>query len=134
MSLYLGDRICEFLISTGGAYKELTGDIQRNVFHALGSKQYVMKEDETGIVYFVSYWKVRPEEIVDVADRVHPQDITHGSVMYVSEAGNKGGKKAMAEIITRLREQATGLKGLFWHRPAKADKVYYFPSQRGKGA
>lgn len=133
-ALALGDRICTFLLSCGGAYRQLTGEIQHNVFFALGSRQYVMKEVDGEIVYFVSYWRVRPEDVEGVMERVKPQDLTDGTVMYVSEAGNKGGKQGMAEIIKRLRGQGVGLQGLFWHRPAKQDQVYHFPSQRGKEA
>lgn len=132
--LELGDRICHFLVQCGGAYHKLTPEIQFNVFHALGSQQYVLKEDADGIVYFASYWRVRPEDMVDVVDRIKPGDLKNGTVMYVSEAASRGGMADMAEIVRRLRDQAVGLHGLFWHRPGKKDAIYYFPSQRGREA
>jgi hypothetical protein len=132
--LQLGDRICAFLLSCGGSYKRMTGEVQENVFYSLGSGQYVMKEESGEIVYFASYWKIQPQDVEGVMARIKPVDLSHGTVMYVTEAGNKDGKRGMAEIIKRLREQAEGMKGLFWHRPAKKDKVYHFPSQRGKEA
>jgi hypothetical protein len=130
--LALGDRICAFLISCGGAYKELTGELQGNVFYSLGSGQYVIGITGGKIVYFASYWRVRPEDVEGVMERIKPLELSTGSVMYVSEVGNKAGKRGMAEIVKRLRAQAKGLKGLFWHRVAKQDRVYYFPSQQGE--
>jgi hypothetical protein len=38
----------------------------------------------------------------------------------------------MADIIARVRELVPQAEGAFWHRPAKGDRLYYFPLQRGK--
>lgn len=130
-ALTLGDRICDFLVSCGGPYKRVTGTMQLNVADALGSQQYVMREENGEIVYFAAYWRVRREDVEGVMDRVKPLELATGSVMYVSEAGNKGGPAAMAEIVKRLRKQAPWGRGLFWHRAAKHDQVQHFPSQRG---
>lgn len=130
--LALGDRVCDFLLSCGGAYKKLTGELQENVFYSLGSGQYVIGITGGKIIYFASYWKVRPEDVEGVMERVKPLDLSAGTVMYISEAGNKAGKRGMTEIVKRLRGQAQGMKGLFWHRPCKQDQIYYFPSQKGR--
>lgn len=127
----LADRIYGFLTSCGGTYENITAEAEWNILFALGSGQYVLKEENGEIVYFVSYWKVRQEDVDGVMERVKPLELKTGNVMYISEAGNKLGKKGMAEIIKRLREQAVGMQGLFWHRPAKDDQVFHFPSQKG---
>ena len=124
-------RICNFLHSFGGVYENITPNVEKSILQALASGNYVMKEDERGILYFASYWRVHPEDVEKIKHRQTPTDIRRGSVVYVSEAGNRMGKPGMAEIVRRLREQAVGMKGLFWHRPAKGDKVYHFPSQKG---
>jgi hypothetical protein len=132
MSLELGDRICDFLLSCGGAYQVLTGELQTNVFYALGSRQYVLKEENGEIVYFASWWMIQPEDVEGVMERVKPLDISHGSTVYVSECGNKKGRKGMAEMIGAIRGKVGRVDGAFWHRPAKADKIYHFPRQTGK--
>ena len=105
-------------------YGPLQAPAVYNIFWALGTGHYVWKEDE----YFACYWCIHPEDVDDVKDRIKPLDITHGTVMYVAEAASRVG---LGEVIKALRKQAVGMKGLFWHRPAKKDKVYNFPSQQG---
>lgn len=128
----LCDRICDFLISCGGAYKRLTGEMQWNVLHALGTRQFVMKEKDGEILYFASFWKIQPGAVQSVLSRIKPADLIYGSVVYVSEAANKGRRKDLAEMITGIRKQAGNAQGVLWHRPAKADKAYYFTRQKGK--
>lgn len=130
----LGDRICAFILSCGGAYTGLNAEIERSVFYALGSNQYILKEDNGEIIYFASYWKIHQADVQAVMGRVLPGDVSHGSVLYVTEAACRGGRKETAEMIRRLREQAAPFHGAFWHRPAKADQIYHFPRQRGKEA
>lgn len=122
--LELGNQICDFLQEQGGPYETLSPEVVYNVFWSLATGHYIW-EPET---YFVCYWCIRPEDVAAVQERVKPLDITHGTVMYVAEAASKIG---LAEPIRALRRKAVGMKGVFWHRPAKADKVYNFPSQRG---
>lgn len=117
----LGDEICDFMEEM---YGKLQAEVVYNIFWSLGTGHYVWKPGE----YFACYWCVQPEDVPDVRARIKPLDITHGSVMYVAEAASKVG---LAEVVKRLRKQAVGMKGLFWHRPAKQDKVYNFPSQQG---
>lgn len=130
--LAYGDRICDFLVKSGGAYKRLTGDIQLNVFHALGSRQYVIKEENGEIVYFACYWKVHKEDLESVMERMRPPDISHGTVIYVAEAGNTGGRRGMTDMIRSLRAAMPEFKGALWHRPTKEDHVYNFQRQRGE--
>lgn len=117
----MGDQICDFMEEM---YGPLSAGVVYNIFFSLGTGHYVWDPDR----YFVCYWRVHPEDVEGVRNRVKPLDITHGSVMYVAEAASKVG---LAEVIKKLRGQAVGVKGLFWHRPAKKDRVYDFPSQEG---
>jgi len=116
-----GDEICAFMEEM---YGPLQASVVYNIYWSLGAGHYVWEPGR----YFACYWCVRPEDVPAVQARVKPLDITNGSVMYVAEAASKVG---LAEVVKRLRKQAVGMKGLFWHRPAKQDKVYNFPSQEG---
>lgn len=127
----LGERICDFLLSCGGPYTELTGRLEWNVFFALGSGQYALIERHGEIVTFMAYFRIDPEEIDCAFERNWPADLKTGSVVYITEAGNRGTRRDMAEAITEVRRQNPGAQGVIWHRPAKQDKVYHFPSQRG---
>jgi hypothetical protein len=134
-ALALGDKICDFLISCGGPYKEINGEIQFNVMYALGSQQFIMREEDGEILYFVCWWRVQPEDVENVTERIRPIDLSHGSVLYITEAGNKLGPRGMAEIRKRIRAAAGGdAQGVFWHRPIKNDKILSFPHQKGKEA
>jgi hypothetical protein len=117
----LGNKICDFMEAQYGSLSE---SVVFNIYWALGTGHYIWKEDK----FFACYWCVRPEDVEGVRERIKPLDITHGSVMYVAEAASTVG---LGEVIKALRKQAVGMKGLFWHRPAKLDKVYSFPSQKG---
>lgn len=131
----LADRICAFILSCGGIYAAgLTAELQRSVFLALGSQQYVLKEENGGIVYFASYWKISPDDVINVmARKSYPADISHGTVLYITEAVCKGGKQDTFEMVRRVRKQAAPFAGVFWHRPAKKDRICNFPRQKGKG-
>ena len=117
----LGDEICDFMEEM---YGTLQAGVVYNIFWSLGTGHYIWEPDK----YFACYWRIQPEDVQNVQDRIKPLDITNGSVMYVAEAASKVG---MNVIVKRLREQAVGMGGVFWHRPAKKDKVYNFPSQQG---
>jgi hypothetical protein len=119
-----GDAICDFLQAQGGPYTQLNPEVVRNVYWALGAGHYVWSPGR----YYACYWCIHPEDVESVRERIKPLDITHGSVMYVAEAASTVG---LGEVIKTLRKQAIGMKGLFWHRPTKQDKVYCFPSQVG---
>lgn len=131
----LCDRICNFLVEMGGPYKEITGRMQDNVLVCLASRQFVIRILGTGdIQYFACWFKIKPEDVEGMKERVKPYDVYTGTVMYVVEAGNRMGKRGMAEMVRKIRGRAEGMKGVFWHRPTKADQVFDFPSQKGKGA
>lgn len=117
----LGDEVCDFMEEM---YGPLQSSVVYNIFHALCDGHYIWSPGQ----YFVCYWCVHPQDITDVMNRVKPVDISHGNVMYISEAASKVG---LSDVIKKLRKQAVGMKGLFWHRPAKQDKIYSFPSQQG---
>lgn len=117
----LGDQICDFMESE---YGPLQASVVYNIFWALGTGHYVWEEDQ----YFACWWRIEPEDVQDVKDRIKPLDIAHGSVMYVAEMASTVG---VAKVVQAIRKQATGMKGVFWHRPAKKDKIYNFPSQMG---
>jgi hypothetical protein len=117
----LGDDICDFMESQ---YGPLQASVVYNIYWALGTGHYVWSPGR----YFACWWRVWPEDVEDVKSRIKPLDITHGSVMYVAEAASKVG---MGEVVKIVRQHGTGMNGIFWHRPAKKDKVYSFPSQKG---
>jgi hypothetical protein len=77
-------------------------------------------------------FKIKPEDVESMKERVRPVDCFSGSVLYIVECGNVDGKEGMYEIRKRLRKLAKGMRGVFWHRPTKEDKVFDFPSQKGK--
>jgi hypothetical protein len=130
----LCDEIYDFLLECGGAYKDINGHTQENIIVALASRQFLIKITQEGIRYFICWYRLKPEDVEGMKERVKPVDIYTGSVMYVAEIGNKDGKQGMAEICKRLRAAGKGMKGIFWHRPEKEDRVFDFPSQRGKEA
>jgi len=130
----LCDEITSFLFSCGDTYTRLTGELETNILWALASGQYVLKRDDNGkVLYFVSYWRLHPKDVGAMMDRVTPEDVFSGSIMYVTECGNKMGKKGMVEMIKALRTQAKGMKGVFWHRvrAGKEDNLQMFPKQEG---
>lgn len=126
--------ICDFLVSCGGPYKEVTGDMQRKILVCIASRQFIIKIRDGKIRYFACWLKVKPENIEMVKERVLPYDVFTGSIMYVAEAANRDGKRGMAEMVRRIRAAGKGMQGVFWHRPSKEDTVYHFPSQKGKEA
>lgn len=128
----LCQRIEQFLVDCGGIYKSVTGLMTMNIMEALVTRNFVIKIDKTGdIRYFACYWKIHPEDLEAVKERYRPYDTITGSIVYVAEMGNKEGRQGIKEISRKIREKAKGCQGVFWHRPAKEDKVYYFPSQKG---
>ena len=129
----LCDRICAFLLECGPPYGTITAEVESNILGAIASKQFVIKIKEGEIRYFAGYFKVKPEHVDLISQRTIPAgyDLFQGSIMYVTEAANKDGRKGMAEIIRRLRKKATGMQGVFWHRPKHDDKIMWYPRQRG---
>lgn len=130
----LCDEIINFLFSCGDTYTKRTGKLETNILWALASGQYVIKRDNNGeILYFVSFWRIHPEDVEAVTDRIRPLDVFSGSVMYVTECGNRAGRQGMKEIIQGLKVLGAGMKGVFWHRVKhdKEDRLQLFPKQEG---
>jgi len=106
--------------------------MQESVLACLASRQFIIRIDGKGdIQYFACWFKIHPDDVEGMKERVRPYDVYTGSVMYVVEAGNKLGKRGMVEMVKKIRAKAEGMKGVFWHRPTKQDKVFDFPSQKG---
>lgn len=126
------NRVAAFLQSTGGPYATVAAKVEENILFALATGMHIYSFDGTGnLRYWVCYWRVKPEDVEGLKERVRPVDCVSGSVLYVVECGNRAGRQGMAEIVKRLRALAGGMQGVFWHRPGKGDKVCDFPSQRG---
>lgn len=125
----LGERICDFMLRRGGAYATFNPELEYNVYHALGTGNFVLGEDGDGqITYFACFWCIHPGDVDKIKNRVKPSDVTTGSVMYVAEAASSVG---LAVVARALRKKGVGMKGVFWHRPAREDRVFHSPSQEG---
>lgn len=128
--LEYGQLIINFLISCGGGYKNGVSELtQYAVFHCLGSGQYLIGFDGKGIKYFVCYWRVKPEDIEGLKERVIPYDLTTGTIMYVCECACRD-KNDMMEVRRLLRLEGKGMKQVFWHNTVR-DRVRHFPRQKG---
>lgn len=123
------DRLCAeivaFLVHCGGPYKKGQRKVIENVLIAIATGQFFYKRG----CYFVCFWKITPDEIDCVKDRMDVSDICHGSAMVVVECGVNG--NYMREIVRKLRKRGTGMKQVMWHRPAHGDRFNHFPSQKG---
>lgn len=125
----LGAQICDFMLRQGGAYATYTPELEFNIYYALGTGNYVLGVSSDGrIEFFACFWRIRPEDVVDVKRRVKPAELVKGSVMYVTEAASTVG---LAPVVRALRDKGAGMKGVFWHRPARGDRVFHAPSQEG---
>ena len=119
-AIKLADRICTFLVSCGGPYTEVTGWLQRRVLDGLASGQYALKESGGEIVYFASFWRIRPEDLETVKQFEQPENITAGPVLYIVEAGSKQETAEMMRALRRMNFDATHLAG---HRRGRLRKV-----------
>ena len=129
--LRFGNQVLDFLVDCGGPYKDGIGQwTTYSVFYCLGAKQFVIKIVDKKIKWFACYWKISKNEIEAVSERMRPADLTHGDTMYVVACGCKD-RAGLAEIRKELRKKGVGCQGVFWHRPVKEDKVFYFPRQKG---
>lgn len=120
------DEITNFLKSCGGVYKTVSGITQENIMVCLVSGQYVYYPNK----YFACFFKVTDNDIEGLKERVRPLDVFTGKIFYIAEAASRN-RFAMYEMVKAIRAKGRGCKGVFWHRPAKQDKVYFFPSQHG---
>jgi len=75
--------------------------------------------------YASFWWMIKPGDVASVANKIIPDDITSGSVLYVAECVCKD-KRFMREIVRRYRELS--FDGVFWHRD---NKPLSFPRQKG---
>jgi hemolysin-activating ACP:hemolysin acyltransferase len=124
-------RIIAFLRGLGGPYTEMAEDyLQWAVLSALATGQYVLRIDRRGIRYFACYWMLDREDLAaflptDPHQRVRPEKIVGGSLMYVAEVGSRGEPGDAREMIRRLRqrEERHGSKGVYWHQPHRAHRV-----------
>ena len=130
--LKFGRKILDFLETCGGPFSTGINEFtEYGVWYCLGSKQYVIDFNEDGsIKYFACFFKIDKNEISNIENRVRPEDLSHGNTMYVLACACTD-KKGLAEIRKRLRVLGQGLSGVLWHRPKKADRLLYFPHQKG---
>ena len=113
-------RICTFLVSCGGPYTEVNGDLQRAVLDGLASGQYTIREADEGIIFFASFYRVRPEDMEAIRQFQRPDNTTLGPYLYIVEAGSKDGAAEMMRTIRRMNFDATHMVG---HRRGRLRKV-----------
>lgn len=90
--------------------------VQENIIEALKTGQYIILRDDAGqIEHFISYWRVREEDIELIHDNIKPAIRWKGDKLYICEHGNKGGRKSLTRMIGEIKKVATGNKGVFWH-------------------
>lgn len=130
----LFELVMECMRQAGGIYAAPSVRTQENVLVALAHRHFAIRIRGGAVRWFACYKRIHPEDMQEAMARNMPADIITGPIMYVSEAVNLDGPAGMAAMIKQLRKQATGMQGLFWHRPKKNDKVLWFPSQKGKEA
>lgn len=95
-------------------YKNLA-DIQTNLIEAFATKQYILDRDEKGnIEHFLCYWKVREEDLNDIANGIKPVVRWGGDKMFICEHGNKGGRKALTTMIKEIKRRSAGQEGVMW--------------------
>ena len=119
-ALLLCDRICIFLVSCGGPYTEVTGDLQKSVLDGLASGQYTIREAGGGIIFFASFYRILPEDMEAIRQFQRPDNISTGPYLYIVEAGSKDGATEMMRTIRRMNFDATHMVG---HRRGRLRKV-----------
>jgi hemolysin-activating ACP:hemolysin acyltransferase len=130
----LSAKIHRLFLDSGGAYTKINGEVETNILEALATGQFSIGIEHGQVQYFAAYWRIKTDDIQTVCDRVKPLDRTTGGTIYITELANQAGRKGLTEAIDKIRRQNPTAQGVFWHRPTKKDKIYLFPSQRGKGA
>ena len=121
----LSDEIMAFLIDCGDTYQGKCPEVIDNILFSIATGQFIYKKG----CYFVSWWKVEPLDVEAVAKRQPVITKIYGTAMVISECGVKG--DYMRQIVKKLRYKGKGMKSVMWHRPAKQDKFYLFPRQKG---
>jgi hypothetical protein len=109
----LCSEICDFLATCGGPYQRVTATLQKSTIDALVSGQYVIKKEAGQILYFASFWRIRPEDLEEVRQLRRPANITTGPFAYIVEAGSMVGLQEMIQELHRLNP---GVTVAYWHR------------------
>lgn len=126
-AIKLCEMISDFLVEQGGNYQQLQGYTQDNILTCIAARQFIIKIREGKIKYFMCWFRMTEKEAQEMANyRVRPLNITTGPVVYVAEFANTEGNKGLYECINKLRVMNPDAEYVFWHRPTKEDKVYYF--------
>lgn len=125
MVFSVADRLCtaieDFLIECGGIYEKENGELEKTLLEALRLGQFVIKINDKGVRYFACYWLIKPEDVFLVMNRVHPVDVSHGSIVYILEAASKEGLKG---VILALKRKLKCCDGIMWDRHGKGVQVF----------
>jgi hypothetical protein len=121
--------ICAFLLKCG--YPNITGELQEKIIMCLVYHQFIIKIRDGDIKYFACWFRIEPEDKELIEQYILPEEVQRGSLVYICDLGNTEGTRGMYEMIKTIRKKTVGAKGVFWHRPSKDNKLFYFPSQRG---
>lgn len=122
-------KIVLFLEECGGPYTNMNQHMQENVIQALATGQFVIGITTKGIQYFVSYWRILPEDLEGLKEGLIPISRTTGNSIYINNFGNKGGRGAFTEIINKLKKSFLVWDGVYWHRYKKGWQS--FPNYMG---
>ena len=89
--------------------------VQENVLEAISTNQMIILRDESGAIeHFISYWFISPEDVEGLKNNIKPAVRWQGDMLYISEHGNKGGRRSLTKMIQAIREIYPG-KGVLWH-------------------
>jgi hypothetical protein len=114
--------IQDFLISCGGPYTQVSGLMQLGIILALKTGQFVIGRDAAGnIEYYISYWRIQPEDVAGVMAGDNPPHFNIGPVIYVEECASKVGMKRPA---VALRNSIKNWTGAFWYRYNKGWQIF----------
>jgi hemolysin-activating ACP:hemolysin acyltransferase len=124
-------RIIRFMRKQGGPYITADQDyLQWVVLTALATKQYELKQDEKGIVYFICWWWLDQESLDDFAalnddERVQPSSVCCGPHLYgVDCVARKGHGFEMTRTIKNLFKNNG--QSIQWHRNKNKVKLVSF--------
>lgn len=103
---------------------------EANILEVLAYRQFVISIKNGKVEWFAGYWRIAPEDIGLVKDKIRPADVLHGECVYITEAVNLTGKKGMRQLSEAVRKK-NRFQRLCWHRPVKKNQFYDFPRQKG---
>lgn len=92
-------KICAFLQSVGGPYKQISRLCAESIAYSLASGQYVIGYDDEKILYFSAYWRVEYDAINDLKAYKRPDNILEGPLVYIVEMGSTVGMRPVAEAL-----------------------------------